>query len=96
MKPYGVCPNFQSRPPTDHRPPHLREGADGGHHRTDPKLLLLVETAYSRLGRELAETLVHNRLRYEYLTILYRREKYMRTAVVQANSIILRDAGYAF
>lgn len=61
MRPYGMCPHFQSTPPTDHRPPH--QGSGNGHPRTDPKLLLLVETAYPRLGRELAETLVHNRLR---------------------------------
>ncbi|XP_050422570.1 bifunctional heparan sulfate N-deacetylase/N-sulfotransferase [Adelges cooleyi] len=61
MRPYDMCPPFQSRPPTDHRPPYQQPG----HPRTDSKLLLLVETAYSRLGRELAETLVHNRLRYK-------------------------------
>lgn len=61
MRPYGMCPHFQSTPPTDHRP--LHQGSGDGHPRTDPKLLLLVETAYPRLGRELAETLVHNRLR---------------------------------
>ncbi|XP_050056596.1 bifunctional heparan sulfate N-deacetylase/N-sulfotransferase [Aphis gossypii] len=63
MRPYGMCPHFQSTPPTDHRPPH--QGSSDGRSRTDPKLLLLVETAYPRLGRELAETLVHNRLRYK-------------------------------
>lgn len=61
MRPYGMCPHFQSTPPTDHRPSH--QGSGDGRPRTDPKLLLLVETAYPRLGRELAETLVHNRLR---------------------------------
>ncbi|XP_050538993.1 bifunctional heparan sulfate N-deacetylase/N-sulfotransferase isoform X2 [Daktulosphaira vitifoliae] len=61
LKPYGMCPHFQSRPPNDHRPSQQTPNRP----RTDLKLLLLVETTYSRLGRELAETLVHNRLRYK-------------------------------
>ncbi len=31
--------------------------------RIDPKVLVLVETTYSRLGREIAELLVHNRIK---------------------------------
>lgn len=31
--------------------------------RIDPKVLVLVETMYSRLGREIAELLVHNRIK---------------------------------
>lgn len=32
--------------------------------RIDPKVLVLVETTYSRLGREIAELLVYNRIKY--------------------------------
>lgn len=31
--------------------------------RIDPKVLVLVETTYSRLGREIAELLVYNRIK---------------------------------
>lgn len=61
MQSYSDCPHFQSKLPSDHWPPHHELG--DGHLRTDPKLLLIVEAAYSRLGKELAETLVHSRLK---------------------------------
>lgn len=31
--------------------------------RIDPKVLIVVETIYSRLGRDIAELLVHNRIK---------------------------------
>lgn len=33
--------------------------------RIDPKVLVFVETTYSRLGKEIAELLVHNRIKYK-------------------------------
>ncbi|XP_039293526.1 bifunctional heparan sulfate N-deacetylase/N-sulfotransferase [Nilaparvata lugens] len=33
--------------------------------RIDPKVLVFVETTYSRLGKEIAELLVHNRMKYK-------------------------------
>lgn len=33
--------------------------------RIDPKVLVFVETSYSRLGREIAELLVYNRIKYK-------------------------------
>ena len=39
--------------------------ATAGRLRIDAKVLLFVETQYSHLGREIAELLVHNRLKYK-------------------------------
>ncbi|KAF4523771.1 hypothetical protein B566_EDAN013599 [Ephemera danica] len=46
-----------SLPPPDHR--------SAARLRIDPKVLLFVETMYSRLGREIAELLVYNRMKYK-------------------------------
>lgn len=47
--------NVEPSRETDHR-------TDAAH-RIDPKVLVFVETVYSRLGRDIAELLVYNRMK---------------------------------
>lgn len=44
--------------------------------RIDPKVLVIVETTYSRLGRDIAELLVYNRIKYISLNKLFFPFKY--------------------
>jgi heparan sulfate-N-deacetylase. len=44
-------------------PSNAHNHTSGAKMRIDPRVLVFVETAFSRLGREIAELLVYNRMR---------------------------------
>lgn len=44
-------------------PVHDHRSIGGLRLRTDPKVLVFVETTYSRLGRDITELLVYNRIK---------------------------------
>ncbi|KAI5742735.1 hypothetical protein M8J77_010714 [Diaphorina citri] len=46
-------------------PSNAHNHTSGAKMRIDPRVLVFVETAFSRLGREIAELLVYNRMRYK-------------------------------
>ncbi|EZA56958.1 Bifunctional heparan sulfate N-deacetylase/N-sulfotransferase, partial [Ooceraea biroi] len=51
--------------------------------RIDPKVLVFVETLYSRLGREIAELLVYNRIKcLTYLRVPHFATSFMRTDLI--------------
>lgn len=60
LKPSIQCSHLNRRPQMHILEHNHRSSA---RLRIDPKVLVLVETMYSRLGREIAELLVHNRIK---------------------------------
>ncbi|XP_065215137.1 bifunctional heparan sulfate N-deacetylase/N-sulfotransferase [Planococcus citri] len=61
LKPSIQC-SYLNRRPKMHMVEHTHRSS--ARLRIDPKVLVLVETTYSRLGKEIAELLVHNRIKY--------------------------------